>query len=826
MAASATLEHASPLANGDPGRHIEVPEEELSKEELQALQTYWRAVNYLAGAQIYLQDNFLLEEPLKPEHIKQRLLGHWGTTPGINLIYLHLNRLVRQKDASVMLITGPGHGAPANLANTYLEGSLAARYSDMTLDRAGLGRLIKSFSWPGGFPSHLNPGTPGAIHEGGELGYALATAFGAAMDNPELIVACIVGDGESETGPTATAWHCPKYMNPATDGFVLPFAHINRYKISSETIYGSMTDSELAQLFKGYGYDPLIVHGEGDTEEDYFRVHRRMASAIDKAWDMFQSLRSEARKGTIGIRAPWPAILFRSPKGWTGIKEADGHPIEGSYRAHQVPLEDVRENPEHLAKVERWLRSYKPEELWDPQGRPNPVILAQCPVGEKRLGMTPYANGGILRQELRRPDFRDYACPVEKPGQIKQGDMAGMAPFLRDVIHMNQEQADFRIFSPDELTSNRLTAVFEATHRKFEWPWDPSDADMGTSGRVVEMLSEHTCQAWLQGYLLTGRHGLFPCYEAFVSIVDSMMNQYAKFLKQMDETPWRASVSSFNYILSSEGWRQDHNGYSHQGPGFINNLLNKKARNVRIYLPPDTNCLLSTIDHCLTSLDKINLVIASKQPMPQWLDMQTAIEHCRAGASIWKWASTDNGENPDIVLAGAGVYPMAEVMGAADLLLHELPEMRIRVVNVTDLLILERHTFHPHGLTEESFCNLFTEDKPVLFNFHGYPSAVKQLIFDRPERQRWTVNGYQEEGTTTTPFYLLMQNGVDRYHLILQAIQMVAPGNKEVAAKADRIIARYNQKLADTAKYVEEHGADTAEIVDWVWGSGLGAMRL
>ncbi|HEX5323306.1 MAG TPA: phosphoketolase family protein, partial [Capsulimonadaceae bacterium] len=605
MAAPAALDHTS-HADTDPGRHIEVPGEDLSEGELHALQTYWRAVNYLGGAQVYLKDNFLLQEPLKPQHIKDRLLGHWGTVPGLNLIYLHLNRLIRQQDANVLLVIGPGHGAPAALANTYLEGSLEARYSDLSLDRAGLERLIKSFSWPGGFPSHLNPGTPGAIHEGGELGYALSTAFGAAMDNPNLLVACIVGDGECETGPTATAWHCPKYMNPAHDGFVLPFVHVNRYKISSETIYGSMTDAELVDLFEGYGYDVMIVHGEGDTEEDYFRVHRRMASAVDRAWVSFQKLRAGGRESTLLPRQPWPIIVLRSPKGWTGIKEADGHPIEGSYRSHQVPLEDVRKNPEHLAKVEHWLRSYRPHELWDSQGRPNPVVLAQCPAGERRIGMNPHSNGGVLRQDLLRPDFRDYACPVKEPGQIKQGDMGGLAPFLRDVIKRNEKEANFRIFSPDELTSNRLTEVFEATDRKFEWPWDPSDDYMGKSGRVVEILSEHTCQGWLQGYLLTGRHGLFPCYEAFVSIVDSMMNQYAKFLKQSDDTPWRAPVSSFNYILSSEGWRQDHNGYSHQGPGFINNLLNKKARNVRIYLPPDTNCLLSTIDHCLTSLDKIN----------------------------------------------------------------------------------------------------------------------------------------------------------------------------------------------------------------------------
>jgi len=630
--------------------------------EIEDLHAYWRSANYLGAAQIYLQDNFLLEEPLRPEHIKPRLLGHWGTVPGINFIYAHLNRLIRQQDAEVLLVTGPGHGAPANLANLYLEGSLGEFYPDLTLDRVGLARLVRSFSWPGGFPSHLTPGTPGTIHEGGELGYALATAFGAAFDNPDLIVACIVGDGEAETGPTATAWHCAKFLDPAGDGTVLPILHLNGYKISSRTVLGAISADELGHLFTGYGYEVLPVETATDTAEGYAAAHRDMIRALDKAYCGIRRIQEEARRGRPAAKPRWPMIIQRSPKGCTGIEELDGEPVEGSYRSHQVPTADVRTNTDHLRALERWLRSYRPEELFDADGRPAPAVLATCPTGDKRMGMNPHAYGGRLRKVLKRPDFRGFAVEVRQRGKAMHSDTKELQKYLREVIRLNEADANFRIICPDEMESNRLGAIFEATTRQFAWPTVPGDEHIGRRGRVLEVLSEHTCQAWLQGYLLTGRHGLFPCYEAFIAIVDSMMGQYAKFLKQSAEVPWRPPVTSFTYLLSSEGWRQDHNGYSHQMPGFINTLLNKKASHVRIYLPPDANCLLSTIDHCLTSTDKINLVIASKQPMPQWLTADEAAVHCRAGASAWAWAGT-GGNDPDVVLACSGVYPTMEVLG-------------------------------------------------------------------------------------------------------------------------------------------------------------------
>jgi xylulose-5-phosphate/fructose-6-phosphate phosphoketolase len=787
----------------------------LSPDKVAALDAYWRAANYLGAAQVYLQANFLLEEPLRPEHIKPRLLGHWGTVPGINFVYAHLNRLIRTEDASILLITGPGHGAPANLANLYLEGSLAEFYPEYAHGRDGLGRLVRAFSWPGGFPSHLTPGTPGTIHEGGELGYALATAFGAAFDNPDLIVACVVGDGEAETGPTATAWHSTKFLNPATDGAVLPILHLNGYKISSRTVYGSMSEDELRALFTGYGYEPLFVDTPANPD-DREGAHHRMAAALDSAYRSIRAIQEAARDGRPVEKPRWPVVVFRSPKGWTGIRELDGEPVEGSYRSHQVPTDDVRKSPEHLRALEGWLRSYRPAELFDAAGRPVREILATCPRGEQRMGMNPHAYGGNLRKELRRPDFKAFAVPVRERGAERRADTKELAKYLAEVVRLDGADANFRVVCPDEMSSNRLDAVFGATRREFEWPTDPHDEGIGPRGRVLEILSEHTCQAWLQGYLLSGRHGLFPCYEAFVSIIDSMMGQYAKFLKQSEEIPWRKPVSSFTYLLSSEGWRQDHNGYSHQMPGFINTLLNKKARNVRIYLPPDANCLLSTLDHCLTSTDKINLVIASKQPMPQWLPVAEADAHCRAGASVWEWAG-HAGANPDVVLVCSGVYPTAEVLAAAWHLRRDLPELRVRVVSVTDLLILEPDTYHPHGLTPERFDELFTPDRPVVYNFHGYPSAVEQLLFHRPRNGRFTVNGYREEGTTTTPFTLLAMNGVDRYHVLVQAVRAAAPGNPAVAAKADRLIDRYEGKLAAARAFAEEHGEDPPEITAWAW---------
>ena len=801
------------MAAGAPGT-ASPPEASRS---LAALHTYWRAVNYLGAAQIYLQANFLLEEPLRPEHIKPRLLGHWGTVPGLNFIYAHLNRVIREQDASVLLVTGPGHGAPANLANLYLEGSLAEVYPEYTLDRDGLARLVRGFSWPGGFPSHLTPGTPGTIHEGGELGYALATAFGAAFDNPDLIVACVVGDGEAETGPTATAWHSTKFLSPLSDGSVLPILHLNGYKISSRTVFGAMDDEELRALFVGYGYDPLFVETAADGPDDHASAHRSMAATLDSAYRAIRGVQASARRGRPSDKPRWPLVILRSPKGWTGIEALEGEPIEGSYRSHQVPTDDVRVNPDHLRALERWLRSYRPEELFDVDGRAAPSLLATCPRGDRRMGMNPHAYGGTLRKDLTLPDFRRFAVDVRRPGAERRSDTTELGKYLAEVVRLNDSAANFRIVCPDEMVSNRLSDVFEATPRQFTWPTDPHDEFVGRRGRVLEILSEHTCQGWLQGYLLTGRHGLFPCYEAFVAIVDSMMAQYAKLLKQSAEIPWRKPVPSLTYLLSSEGWRQDHNGYSHQMPGFINTLLNKKAQHVRVYLPPDANCLLSTIDHCLTSTDKINLVIGSKQPMPQWLPAEEAAAHCRVGASVWEWASTDGGANPDVVLACSGVYPTAEVIAAAGLLRRELPDLRIRVVNVTDLLILEPDSYHPHGLSPGRFDDLFTPDRPVVVNFHGYPSAVTQLLWERPRHERFVINGYREEGTTTTPFALLAMNGVDRYHVLMQAVRAAAPGNPAVAAKADGVIRRAERKLADHEVYVREHGEDPEELAAWTW---------
>jgi len=793
----------------------------LSADELRALDMYWCAANYLGAAQIYLRDNCLLEEPLKAEHIKARLLGHWGTVPGINFIYAHLNRLIRHTEQSVLLVTGPGHGAPANLANLYLEGTLAEFYPELAQTKDGITRLVSQFSMPGGFPSHLTPATPGCIHEGGELGYALATAFGAVLDNPHLIVACIVGDGEAETGPTATAWHSTKYLNAAGDGAVIPILHLNSYKISSATIFGAMSDSELFALFQGYGYAVEIVNADGDTMEERADAHGKMSEALERGYAAIGDIQNRARAGEVLERPRFPMLIVRSPKGWTCPKELDGKPLENSFRSHQVPVPEPQKNSEHLALLEQWLRSYRPEELFDSEGRPNAQLLATCPNGDLRIGMNQHAYGGRVRRELRLPDFHHYAVPVTEHGALRGSDTAKLGEYLCDVVRLNEASEDgtgnFRVFCPDEMMSNKLGAIFAATKRQFAWPTDAEDDHIGTAGRVLEMLSEHTCQGWLQGYLLTGRHGLFPCYEAFAPIVDSMMNQYAKFLKLSAEIDWRKPVASLTYLLSSEGWRQDHNGYSHQGPGFINNLLTKKANHVRIYLPPDTNCLLSTINHCLTSTDKINLVIASKQSMPQWLSDSEADEHCRKGASIWRWASTFDGQDPDVVLAAAGVYPTNELMAGAQLLREDLPDVRVRVVNVTDLLILQPGSFHPHGLTPEAFDDLFTADKPVVFNFHGYPVAVKQLLFDRPAFPRFQINGYIEEGTTTTPFDLCVQNLASRYHVVMQAVRAVAGFNAEVASQVDAIASRYEDKLADHHDYIRTHGEDMPEIANWKW---------
>lgn len=784
--------------------------------ELEAVARYRRVTNYLAAAQIYLKDNVLLEQPLKPEHIKDRLLGHWGTSPGINLIYAHLNHLIMRYDIDMFLVTGPGHGAPANLANLYLEGTLQQFYPELTLDGAGLHQFVKRFSWPGGFPSHLYPGVPGTIHEGGELGYALATAFGAAMDNPDLIVACIVGDGEAETGPTATAWHSYKFLDSAESGAVLPILHLNGYKISNPTITGTMSDDELQHLFTGYGYQPCIVQGDD--------LDAALYTALDWAYHEIRHIQQAARSGQPIEKPCWPMLILRSPKGWTGIKEIHGEPIEGSFRSHQVPANDLKTNPEDLQLVETWLRSYHIEELFDQQGSPNAEILEQCPKGERRIGCNPHTFGGSIHRDLDLPALLEFDVPVDQTasgassrrGANNVSNVEQVAKYLKTVVERNPHT--FRIFSPDELESNKLGAVLEVTKRDYQWPIHPHDGPVSShNGRVIEILSEHTIQAWLQGYLLTGRHGLFPSYEAFLNIVVSMMDQYAKFLKMSQELPWRLPVASLNYLETSTLWRQEHNGFSHQSPGFINAVLNKKSQVARIYLPPDANCLISTVDHCLRSKGYVNLVIANKQPMPQWLSMSDAIAHCRAGASVWQWASTDDGVNPDVVLVGIGDNPTLEVMAAAQILRTEMPELRVRVVNVTDLLVLPQESRHPHGLDNEMFAALFTADRPVIINFHGYPSAVKQLLFGRPNLERFRINGYQEEGTTTTPFDMNVRNVTSRYHLIMQAIRLTSAHNPYVAARASERVHHYEYVVRDHNRFIQANGVDPEEITNWRW---------
>ncbi|MFW6359985.1 MAG: phosphoketolase [Chroococcales cyanobacterium] len=787
-----------------------------SQEELEKIAVYRRAVNYLAAAQIYLKENVLLREPLKPDHVKDRLLGHWGTCPGINLVYAHLNRLIRRYDVNMFLVTGPGHGAPANLANLYLEGTLQDYYPDLRLNQAGVHSLIKNFSWPGGFPSHLYPGIPGTIHEGGELGYALATSFGAVMDNPDLVVTCIVGDGEAETGSTATAWHSYKYLDPAESGAVIPILHLNGYKISSPTIYGTMSDEELLHLFTGYGYAVRIIQ-DPDLDAD-------MYASLDWAYQEISRIQQAARSGNRIPQPRWPMLILRSPKGWTGIKEFDGVPIEGTFRSHQVPLKDVKSNSDELRSLEDWLRSYRPEELFNEQGEPNSTILENCPTGDRRMGSNPHTFGGEMRQPLNLPNISDYEVPVERqktPGICTRGanlvsNTHESGRYLCEVVERNPH--NFRIFSPDELESNKLAETLKSTHRNYQWPTREFDGAIGPNGgRVIEILSEHTCQAFLQGYLLTGRHGLFPSYEAFLGIVTTMMDQYAKFLKLSEQFSWRLPVSSLNYIETSTLWRQEHNGFSHQNPGFINSVIDQEPHFARVYLPPDANTLISTVDHCLDSTGYVNLVIANKNPMPQWLTMEEAIAHCRAGASVWQWASIDHGVNPDVVLAGIGDTQMLEVMAAAHILRNEMPELRLRVVNITDLMILEEHTDHPHGLDPEMFEALFTPDKPVIVNFHGYPSAIKQLLFGRPNINRFQINGYQEEGNTTTPFDMQVRNKTSRYHLIMQAIRLAAKGNPHVAARANERVHHYEYILADHGRYIRENGEDPSEIANWQW---------
>jgi xylulose-5-phosphate/fructose-6-phosphate phosphoketolase len=782
----------------------------LTSEELGLLDAYWRAANYLSVGQIYLLDNPLLREPLCPDHVKPRLLGHFGTTPGLNLVYAHLNRAIRRRDLSAIYVTGPGHGGPGLVANAYLEGTYSEVYPHVGLDEDGLSELFRQFSFPGGIPSHVAPETPGSIHEGGELGYALAHAYGAAFDNPDLLVACVVGDGEAETGPLATSWHSNKFLNPETDGAVLPILHLNGYKIANPTVLARIPEDELVSLFEGYGYRPLLVTGGFDAEPPE-HVHQRLAAALDEALDDIADIKCRAREGGNADRPRWPMIVLRTPKGWTGPQKLDGVPVEDSWRSHQVPMTDVRDNPAHLDVLQEWLRSYCPEELFDARGALIPDLAALAPTGERRMSANPHANGGLLLRDLVLPDFRDYAVEVNEPGRGTSEATRVLGTFLRDVMGRNSE--NFRIMGPDETASNRLDAVFEVTGRTWQAEMLPTDEGLAPDGRVMEVLSEHLCQGWLEGYLLTGRHGLFNCYEAFIHIVDSMFNQHAKWLKVTREIPWRRPIASLNYLLTSHVWRQDHNGFSHQDPGFIDHVVNKKAEIIRVYLPPDANTLLSVADHCLRSRDYVNVMVAGKQPSLDFLSMDDAIVHCARGIGIWEWASSDQGEEPDVVLGCAGDIPTLETLAAAAILHERLPELRVRVVNVVDLMRLQPESEHPHGLSDGEFDSLFTTSKPIVFAYHGYPWLIHRLTYRRRNHTNLHVRGYKEEGTTTTPFDMVMLNDLDRFHLVIDVIDRV-PGLAERAAPL-------RQEMVDTRlrarAYTREHGEDDPAIRDWTW---------
>ena len=785
----------------------------LTGQELSRVDAYWRAANYLSVGQIYLLDNPLLREPLKPAHIKPRLLGHWGTTPGLNFIYAHLNRVIKAHDLNMIFICGPGHGGPALVANTYLEGSYTEIYPSVTRDAGGMRRLFRQFSFPGGVPSHAAPETPGSIHEGGELGYSLAHAYGAVLDNPDLIAACIVGDGEAETGPLAASWHCNKFLNPASDGAVLPILHLNGYKIANPTILARLPDRELIELFHGYGYEPVIAAGS-----EPMPMHRCMAQILDRTIGDIRSIQRQARQegghGKEAVLPRWPLIILRSPKGWTGPKEVDGKKVEGFWRAHQVPLGGVRENPEHLRLLEEWMRGYRPEELFDADGRPAPDIAAQAPAGTRRMGANPHANGGKLKRELHLPDFHAHAVAVESPGTAQAEATRVLGSYLRDVLRLNEENRNFRLMCPDELASNRLDGVFEATDRVWMEKIEPWDVHLAPQGRVMEVLSEHICQGWLEGYLLTGRHGLFSCYEAFTHIVDSMFNQHAKWLKISRALPWRRPIASLNYLLTSHVWRQDHNGFTHQDPGFIDLVVNKKAEIVRVYLPPDANCLLWVMDHCLRTYDRINVVVAGKQPALQWLDMDAAAKHCDAGIGIWEWASNDiDGTEPDVVMACAGDIPALETVAAASLLRQHLPELKIRVVNVVDLMTLLPRSEHPHWISHAEFDGLFTCGRPVIFAYHGYPHLIHRLAYSRHNHDNMHVRGYIEEGTTTTPFDMAVLNRLDRFHLAMDVIEHV-PG---LGSRAARVKQHFRNKLFEHRAYIRKYGEDMPEIQNWSW---------
>jgi len=780
----------------------------LTPEMAQRIDAYWRAANYLSVGQIYLYDNPLLRQPLALSDIKHLLLGHWGTTPGQNFIYAHLNRVIQKYDLDMIYVSGPGHGGPAVVANTYLEGSYSEVYPDIGQDAAGLQKLFRQFSFPGGIPSHASPECPGSIHEGGELGYSLSHSFGAVFDNPGLIVACVVGDGEAETGPLATAWHSNKFLDPVTDGAVLPILHLNGYKIANPTVLARITREELEQLLRGYGWTPLFVEGHEPT-----LMHELMATALDQAVEQIRSIQNDARATGKAVRPRWPMIVLDSPKGWTGPKEVDGLQIEGTFRAHQVPITDPATHPGHLALIEAWLKSYRADELFDAQGRLIPELAELAPVGTRRMGANPHANGGLLLRDLHMPDFCEYACDVPVPGVPGIGDTRVLGPFLRDVAKWNEAQRNFRVFGPDETLSNGLGALFEVTERQWDAATQPSDEFLAPSGRVMEMLSEHQCEGWLEGYLLTGRHGVFNCYEAFIHIVDSMFNQHAKWLKVTTQIPWRRRIASLNYLLASHVWRQDHNGFTHQDPGFIDHVVNKKAEIVRVYLPPDANCLLSVMDHCLRSRHYVNVVVAGKHPAPQWLTMDAAARHCAQGIGIWEWASNGGDAAPDVVMACCGDVPTLETLAAVSILREHLPDLKVRVVNVVDLMRLQPDTEHPHGLNDADFDALFTLDKPVIFAFHGYPWLIHRLAYRRHNHDNIHVRGYKEEGTITTPFDMTVLNDLDRFHLVMDVVDRLP----QTGEQGQALKRRLEDKLVEHRQYICLHGQDMPEIRNWRW---------